>query len=118
AAAAWQRLERPPLVAYCQWRQAEALVAAGAFRTEAAMPAPGARRRDPDRGQAAAPRTRATRPARAARPRAPAGTVPRTEARPRGNPRPDPARGAGPEPPRPRLHQPRDRRGARHQRQD
>ena len=39
AAAAWQRLERPPLVAYCQWRQAEALVAAGAFRTEAAMPA-------------------------------------------------------------------------------
>jgi DNA-binding CsgD family transcriptional regulator/tetratricopeptide (TPR) repeat protein len=39
AAAAWQRLERPPLVAYCRWRQAEALVAAGAFRTEAAMPA-------------------------------------------------------------------------------
>src|SRR6185437_12432484 len=38
AAAAWQRLERPPLVAYCQWRQAEALVAAGAFRTEAAVP--------------------------------------------------------------------------------
>ena len=78
----------------------------------------GARRRGPDRGQAAAPRTRAARPARAARPRAPAGSVPRTEARPRGNPRPDPARGAGPEPPRPRLHQPRDRRGARHQRQD
>lgn len=39
AAAAWQRLERPPLVAYCHWRQAEALVAAGAFRTEAAVPA-------------------------------------------------------------------------------
>ena len=39
AAAAWQRLERPPLVAYCHWRQAEALVAAGAFRTEAALPA-------------------------------------------------------------------------------
>jgi hypothetical protein len=29
AAAAWQRLERPPLTAYCHWRQAEALVAAG-----------------------------------------------------------------------------------------
>ena len=38
AAAAWQRLERPPLVAYCHWRQAEALVAAGASRTEAAVP--------------------------------------------------------------------------------
>jgi len=38
AAAAWQRLERPPLVAYCQWRQAETLVAAGASRTEAAGP--------------------------------------------------------------------------------
>ena len=38
AADSWKRLERPPLVAYCQWRQAEALVAAGASRTEAAMP--------------------------------------------------------------------------------
>ena len=26
----WERLERPPLAAYCRWRQAEALVAAGA----------------------------------------------------------------------------------------
>jgi DNA-binding NarL/FixJ family response regulator len=30
AADAWERLERPPLAAYCRWRQAEALVAAGA----------------------------------------------------------------------------------------
>ena len=30
AAAAWERLERPPRTAYCSWRQAEALVAAGA----------------------------------------------------------------------------------------
>lgn len=30
AAAAWQRLERPPVAAYCRWRQAEALAAAGA----------------------------------------------------------------------------------------
>jgi predicted ATPase len=30
AAVAWERLERPPLAAYCRWRQAEALVAAGA----------------------------------------------------------------------------------------
>jgi DNA-binding NarL/FixJ family response regulator len=28
----WERLERPPLAAYCRWRQAEALVAAGAPR--------------------------------------------------------------------------------------
>ena len=38
AAAAWDRLERPPLAAYCRWRQAEALVAAGASRTEASVP--------------------------------------------------------------------------------
>ncbi|HEY7073775.1 MAG TPA: BTAD domain-containing putative transcriptional regulator [Solirubrobacteraceae bacterium] len=33
AAAAWERLERLPLVAYCRWRQAEALSAAGADAT-------------------------------------------------------------------------------------
>jgi DNA-binding CsgD family transcriptional regulator len=38
AAAAWERLERPPLAAYCRWRQAEALVAAGASRREASAP--------------------------------------------------------------------------------
>ncbi len=38
AAATWERLERPPLAAYCRWRQAEALVAAGAPRTEASVP--------------------------------------------------------------------------------
>jgi DNA-binding NarL/FixJ family response regulator len=40
AAAAWEALQRPPLAAYCQWRQAEALVAAveGA-RADAAVPA-------------------------------------------------------------------------------
>jgi DNA-binding CsgD family transcriptional regulator len=38
AAAMWDRLERPPLAAYCRWREAEALVAAGASRTEAGEP--------------------------------------------------------------------------------
>ena len=38
AAASWERLERPPLVAYCRWRQAEALVAARASRTGAGAP--------------------------------------------------------------------------------
>ena len=38
AAAAWEHLERPPLAAYCRWRQAEALVAAGAPRAEASVP--------------------------------------------------------------------------------
>jgi DNA-binding CsgD family transcriptional regulator len=38
AAAAWEALERPPLSAYCLWRQAEALAAEGAPRTEAALP--------------------------------------------------------------------------------
>jgi DNA-binding CsgD family transcriptional regulator/tetratricopeptide (TPR) repeat protein len=38
AAQAWDRLERPPLAAYCRWRQAEAMVAAGAPRSEAVVP--------------------------------------------------------------------------------
>jgi DNA-binding NarL/FixJ family response regulator/tetratricopeptide (TPR) repeat protein len=38
AAATWERLERSPLAAYCRWRQAEALVAAGASRVEASEP--------------------------------------------------------------------------------
>jgi DNA-binding CsgD family transcriptional regulator/tetratricopeptide (TPR) repeat protein len=39
AAQAWDRLERPPVAAYCRWREAEALVATGAPRTEASTPA-------------------------------------------------------------------------------
>jgi DNA-binding CsgD family transcriptional regulator/tetratricopeptide (TPR) repeat protein len=38
AADGWERLGRPPLAAYCRWRQAEALAAAGTSRTEAALP--------------------------------------------------------------------------------
>lgn len=38
AAATWEQLERPPLAAYCHWRQAEALVAVGGSRTEASAP--------------------------------------------------------------------------------
>ena len=41
----WERLERPPLAAYCRWREAEALVAAGATRTEAERAAPARRTR-------------------------------------------------------------------------
>src|SRR5215218_5947182 len=39
AAAKWEALQRPPLVTYCQWRQAEALVTAGASAADAARPA-------------------------------------------------------------------------------
>jgi DNA-binding CsgD family transcriptional regulator len=42
AATTWEHLERPPLAAYCRWRQTEALVAAGASRTEAGIPLRGA----------------------------------------------------------------------------
>ena len=38
AAAAWNRLERTPLAAYCRWREAEALVTVGASRIEASVP--------------------------------------------------------------------------------
>jgi len=34
AAATWERLERPPLAAYCRWRQAETLVASGSRRPQ------------------------------------------------------------------------------------
>jgi DNA-binding CsgD family transcriptional regulator/tetratricopeptide (TPR) repeat protein len=39
AAAAWEALQQPPIVAYCRWRQAEALVTAGAPGTDTALPA-------------------------------------------------------------------------------
>ncbi|MEV0799966.1 AAA family ATPase [Kribbella sp. NPDC050281] len=39
AADRWAHLERAPLTAYCQWRQAEALVTAGGSRAEASIPA-------------------------------------------------------------------------------
>ena len=38
AASTWDRLDRPPLAAYCRWREAEALVAAGASRATAGEP--------------------------------------------------------------------------------
>jgi DNA-binding NarL/FixJ family response regulator len=38
AATIWEQLERAPLAAYCRWRQADALVAAGASRVEASVP--------------------------------------------------------------------------------
>jgi hypothetical protein len=38
AAATWEELERAPLAAYCHWRQAEALVAAGATPADASVP--------------------------------------------------------------------------------
>ena len=38
AAAAFDQVERPPAAAYCRWREAEALVAAGATRAEASVP--------------------------------------------------------------------------------
>jgi DNA-binding CsgD family transcriptional regulator len=38
AAANWERLQRPPLAAYCWWREAEALVGSGAPRTDASAP--------------------------------------------------------------------------------
>jgi DNA-binding CsgD family transcriptional regulator len=39
AIAIWDQLERPYLAAYCRWRLAEALLAAGAPRIDAALPA-------------------------------------------------------------------------------
>ena len=118
AAETWDRLERPPLVAYCRWRQAEAVVAAGASRTEAIGPLREAfTRRHSDRGEAVVARTRTARPARPARSRR-ASRAARRTAHPGGDPWSHRARGRGPQSRRPRLHQPRDRRDTHHQRQD
>jgi DNA-binding CsgD family transcriptional regulator/tetratricopeptide (TPR) repeat protein len=38
AATTWDQLERSPLAAYCRWREAESLVAAGAGRADAVVP--------------------------------------------------------------------------------
>jgi len=81
AATAWERLERPPIAAYCRWRQAEALVAAGASRAEASAPL-----RD---AHATAARTGAiplTREIRLLAQRARLDLVPPEEARPGGKP--------------------------------
>ena len=84
AAATWERLERPPLAAYCRWRQAEALVAAGALPRRGERAAPGgARRRGSDRSKAAAAGARAARRTRAARSRAARRAIAGREAGPR-----------------------------------
>ena len=56
--------------------------------------------------------------ARGSTSRRPQAAVPAAKRRARGDPRPDPARGGGPGARRSRLYEPRDRRDARHQRQD
>ncbi len=38
AATTWEQLQRPPLAAYCRWREAETLVATGAPRVAAGVP--------------------------------------------------------------------------------
>ena len=119
AAAAWERLERPPLAAYCRWRQAEALVAAGASRTEASAPLREAHAVAARIGAKPLLRELELLAQRARLDLAPPeAESPDRRAGPGGDPRPDAARGGGPDPGRPRLHEPRDRRGARHQRQD
>ena len=119
AAATWDRLERPPLAAYCRWREAEALVAAGASRTEASVPLRDAHAVATRIGaQAAAARARAARPTRAARSRRPDATSRRRGARASRALGLTPREAEVLDARRPRLHQPRDRRRARHQRQD
>ncbi len=118
AARTWDRLERLPLAAYCHWREAEALVTAGASRTEA-----GASLRE---AYAVASRIgaepllreiRAALRTRSARSRVAGDRATRTDEH-AGDPRSYSTRSGGPEPRSPRLHEPRDRRHARHQRQD
>jgi DNA-binding NarL/FixJ family response regulator len=71
AAAAWHRLERPPLAAYCRWRQAEALVAAARTPHRRVRPTDErVWRGSADRSATPAAGARATRRTRTTRPRA------------------------------------------------
>ena len=115
----WERLERPPLAAYCRWRQAEALVAAGASRTEAAAPL--------RQAHAVAARIGARpllRELELLAQRARLDLAPPQAAFPQGEQGPEEILGLTAREAevlnlaRPRLHQPRDRRDARDQRQD
>ena len=118
AAAAWERLERPPLAAYCRWREAEALVAVGAARTEASVPLRQAHAVAARIGARPLQRELELLADRARLDLAPPDAAVREGRRGREDPWADPARGRSPHSRRPRLHQPRDRRGARDQRQD
>ena len=88
AADTWERLERPPLAAYCRWRQAEALVAAGAPRAEAGGPLRQAHALAARIGAKPWPGSSSCSPRRAAGARAAGRRVARPEAGPRGDPRP------------------------------
>ena len=111
AAATWERLERPPLAAYCRWRQAEALVAAGASARRGERAAPGgARRRGPDRSKPLL-RELELLAERARLDLAPPDAQSTDDTQ--GLEEllgPHAARGRGADARRPRLHQPRDRR--------
>ena len=119
AASAWDRLERPPLAAYCRWREAEALVAAGAPRTEAAVPLRRAHTVAAAIGAAPLRRELELLAQRARLDLTPPDQRPADHRRPpRTPPRAHAPGGRGPRARRPRLHQPRDRSHPLHQRQD
>ena len=119
AAETWQQLERPPLAAYCRWREAEALVAAGASRVEASAPLREARAVATRIGaqpllrelELLAERARLDLTSQDAEP-------PDERAGSERGARSDHARGGGPDARLPWLHQSRDRRHTRDQRQD
>ena len=118
AAETWDRLERPPLVAYCRWRQAEALIAAGASRTEAIVPLREAFTVAARIGAKPLSHELELLAQRARLDLAAPHAAARRTAHPGGDPWSHRARGRGPQPRRARLHQPRDRRDTHHQRQD
>ena len=118
AAAAWEALQRPPIVAYCRWRQAEALVATGAPPADAALPARAAHAVAQRLG-ARPLQEEVERLAQRARldlapPRQPTDHGPGLGELLGLTPREAEVLGPG----RPRLHQPPDRRRAGDQRQD
>ena len=116
AAAAWERLERPPLAAYCRWREAEDW-STGAPRTDPSAPLREARAVAARIGAKPLLREIDLLAERARLDIAAPEAEPLT--RPAGrDARPDRARGRGPKAHRSRLHEPRNRRGARDQRED
>ena len=108
----------PPLAAYCRWRETEALLGAGATRSEAAVPLRSA--------YAVATRMRAAPLARELEALARRGRVdlrapertPADRSGPCRGARTDPTGGGGAQARRAGIHEPRDRPDAGHQRED
>ena len=109
AGAVWDRLELPPLTAYCRWREAEAILGTGASRADAAPPLHAAYARAVGLGALPLVRELEALALRGAGGTGYAGGAAPDRPGPRRQARSDPPRGGDPGPPHAGPDQQRDR---------